>query len=206
MATSMPLLSPNEIRQTGANIMNKRNAVVGAGASLVLLLLAAWWLGWFNREDDLIAEIKQIASQPEAQQNPDVMRDAMRKQFEGVPPEQRMQMFEQLAPVIVPLMMARMTADINQLLALPEDQRIREIDKKIDEMARGGGPPRAPGRGNGGGPPNVDPKRMGEMQKKMLDWTTPEQRTTMQLGMKMFAERMTQRGMEPPPMPGGGFF
>jgi hypothetical protein len=40
----------------------------------------------------------------------------------------------------------------------------------------------------------------------MLDWITPDQRAKFQSGMQMFSDRMKQRGMTPPPMPGGGFF
>ena len=69
--------------------------------------------------------------------------------------------------------------------------------------AAGGGP----GGAGGGGPPNMDPKKMDEFRKKMLDWTTPEQRAKFENGMQMFNERLKERGLEPRrPAPGGGFF
>jgi len=46
---------------------------------------------------------------------------------------------------------------------------------------------------------------MEEMQKKWLAYTTPDQRAKMDNGMQMFAARMKERGLTPPPMRGAGF-
>jgi hypothetical protein len=191
--------------------MNTKNAVMGGGAGTVLLLLLAWWLGWFHREDEFVAEIRELATAPQSDENRDAMRDAMRERFQGVPEDQRMQVFEQLAPVFIPMMMARFETEYDKFMAMTPEERNRELDRRINEMAardRPGGPGGGPGGfgGQRGARPNMDPKKMDEFRKKMLGWTTPEQRSKMQNGMQMFAERMRQRGMEPPPMPGGGFF
>ena len=94
-------------------------------------------------------------------------------------------------------------------MAMTPDERNRELDKRIDEMQRGRG--RRQRQGGQGGPgggarPQIEPKKMAEMNQKMLDWVTPDQRAKFQNGMKMFGDRMKQRGMTPPQMPGGGFF
>jgi hypothetical protein len=40
----------------------------------------------------------------------------------------------------------------------------------------------------------------------MLAWTTPSQRAKWDNGIQIFTNRMKERGLTPPPMPGGGFF
>jgi hypothetical protein len=92
----------------------------------------------------------------------------------------------------------------------PEQQRT-EIDKEIDKyqkraaagqtFGQNGG-----GGGDGGGRPQMDPAKAAALQKKMLAWTTPEQRAKFQNGMMLFSNRMKERGLTPPQMPGGGFF
>jgi hypothetical protein len=72
-------------------------------------------------------------------------------------------------------------------------------------MEARGGPPGG-GPGGGGGRPQMDPKKMDEFRKKMLGWTTPEQRSKFENGMKMFNDRRIERGLQPmPPFGGGGF-
>jgi hypothetical protein len=185
--------------------MNAKNATIGGGTAIVLLLLLAWWLGWFQREDEFVAEIREIAAAPESDENRDAMRDAMRERFQGVPEEQRAQMFEQLAPIFIPIMMARFETEYDKFITLSPEEQNRKLDERIDEMTKRGGPRGGPG-GQGAGRPAQDPKKMAEFQKKMLGWTTPEQRSKMQNGMDRFANRMKERGLTPPPMPGGGFF
>jgi hypothetical protein len=186
--------------------MNKK--LVGGVTAILLLLLGAWWMGWLTeQEDPLITQMREIAAAPPEQRDDPAVRDQFRERMEGMNEEQRAAMFEQMAPILMPLMMTRFTAEYDKFMAMSPEDRNRELDKRIDEMQARGGPGGggAPG-GRGGGPPNMDPQKAAEFQKKMLGWTTPEQRSKMQNGMQMFAERMKQRGMEPPPMRGGGFF
>lgn len=202
--------------------MNKKT-IAGGVVALLLFVLGAWWMGWFHQEEKFVAEIRELAAEPQTKENQQAMRNVMRERFEGVPEDQRMAVFEQLAPIFIPMMMSRFTADYDKLMAMSPEDRIKEIDRKIDEFAKRGGPPGMGGRGpGGGGPPGgaggpggpggggnrpqMDPKKMAEFQKKMLAWTTPEQRSKMDNGMQMFTARMKERGMDPPPMPGGGFF
>ncbi|HYO24480.1 MAG TPA: hypothetical protein VEQ85_05975 [Lacipirellulaceae bacterium] len=187
--------------------MDKKDAIVGGVAALLVLLLGAWWLGYFETEDVLVVKVRELAEQPQTDETREAFGEAMKARFEGIPEDQRRQVFEQMAPVLVPLMMSQMTSEIDRVLALPEAERNREIDKRIDEMTKGGRRPGGPrGGGPGGGGGNRDPKEMAERQKKFLSWTTPEQRASLQNGFQAFSDRMKERGMDPPPMPGGGFF
>jgi hypothetical protein len=188
--------------------MNKK--IVGGGVTaILLLLLGAWWMGWLTeQEDPLITQMREIAAAPPEQRDDPAVREQFRERIQGMNDEQRAAMFEQMAPIFIPLMMTRFTAEYDKFMAMSPEERNRELDKRIDEMQARGGPGGGGGGGPGGGPgrANMDPKKMAEFQKKMLGWTTPEQRSKMQNGMQMFTDRMKQRGMDPPPMPGGGFF
>ncbi len=187
-----------------------RNVIVGSVTLLVLMALAAWNWGWFEREPEIVAELRTLAEQPQTKENEGALRDAMRKQFENVPEDQRMAVFEQLAPVFIPMMMARFETEYDKFAAMSPEEQNRELDRRIDEMRKRGGSrgPGSPGGGGGtgSGRPQMDPKKMDAFQKKMLAWTTPEQRAKFDNGVQMFRNRMEQRGMSPPPMPGGGFF
>jgi hypothetical protein len=186
--------------------MNKK--IVGGGVTaILLLLLGAWWMGWLTeQEDPLITQMREIAAAPPEQRDDPAVREQFRERMQGMTDEQRAAMFEKMMPIFIPMMMSRMTAEYDRFMAMSPEDRNRELDKRIDEMAARGGPGGFGGGGGGGGRPNMDPKRMAEFQKKMLGLTTPEQRSKMQNGMQMLANRMKERGMTPPQFPGGGFF
>jgi hypothetical protein len=182
--------------------MNK-NWIIGGVLLVLLLLIGAWWLGWFHRDDPFVAEVKALAAQPQNKDNDNAMRDMMRERMQGLSEEQRMAMFEKVAPIFIPLMAARFEQEYDKFMALPEAERNKELDKRIAEMKRRGPPE---GGGGGGARPNIDPKKMDEFRKKMLDWVTPEQRGKFQNGMQLFNARLQQQGMQPVSPPGGGFF
>jgi hypothetical protein len=177
-----------------------RKWIEGGVAVILLLLVAAWWLGWFHREDPIVAEVKELAAQPQSKDNDRAMRDMMRERMQGLTEEQRMAMFEKMAPIFIPLMAARFEQEYDKFMALSEEERNKELDKRIAEMKSRGGPPRGEG-----GRPNVDAKKMDEFRKKMLDWVTPEQRGKFQNGVQLFNARLEQQGMQPISV-GGGFF
>jgi hypothetical protein len=190
---------------------------IGGGAGLVaLLLVVAWWMGWFHREDPLIAQTRAaIATMQEQKQEPapeqrNALRAAWEDRMKGLNDEQRMAMFEQLMPLVMPMFMQQFEARYDKFMAMTPAEQRAELDKRIDEMQKrmasgqGGGGPF--GGGGGGNRPQMDPAKAAEFQKKMLAWTTPEQRAKFQNGMMMFSNRMKERGLNPPPMPGGGFF
>ncbi len=190
--------------------MNKKHSLAGATILLVLAALG-WALGWFGEgKDPAIAELEQLRDEQFAKRNEmtederQAGRQAFGEKMQGLSEEQRLAFFESSAPIFMKMMEAR----LDHFLALsPEEQRA-ELDKRIDEsLAReknrggavaGGGP-----RGDRpGGPPT--PQKMDEFRKKMLDWTTPEQRAKFQTTMQMYNDRLKERGLEP--RRGGRFF
>jgi hypothetical protein len=195
--------------------MSNRNATAGV-ALVVACLIWAWAFGWFEggkayNDDPVVAELEKLRDEnvPKMESMSEDQRraegEAFRKRMEGLSEQQRMAFFESSMPVFVPMMARQFEQRYDKFMAMsPEEQR-KELDKRIDEMeARGQG---GPGGGGGrGGPRNMDPKRAETMRKKMLDWTTPEQRAKFERGMELMNERREQRGLAPMPGPGGGFF
>jgi hypothetical protein len=186
----------------------KKSEVCGMVAVAMLAILVAWFYGWFDgknySDDPQVAALEKerdanaetFMNMPEDQRR--TAGEAFRKQMEGLTPEQRQAFMESSMAVFVPLMAKQFEKRYDDFMAMsPEEQRA-ELDKRINEMeARGG--QGGPGRG---GPPNMDPKRMDEFRKKMLDYTTPEQRAKFDNGIQIFNKRRQERGL-PPVGPGG---
>lgn len=169
----------------------KQSLGSGAGA-LVVALLLAWQLGWFSSEDKFVAELKTLAAAPPSDDTRNAMRDLMRSRFEGTTPEQRQAMFEQMAPVFMPMIFQRFESEYDRFMAMSPQERNKELDRRIDEMEK-----RNPG---GRGAPfggNASPAQVDSFRKKMLDWTTPDQRAKFEDGMRMMNDRRKQRGLQP---------
>ncbi len=187
----------------------KKNWLAGGAALVLVLLTGAWLTGWFDRQDALVAEVREIAAKPQSKENDNAMRDLMRERMQGLNPEQRVQMLEQLAPIFIPIMAARFEQEYDKFMAMSEADRNKELDKRIAEMQKRGGPGMAGNRSEGGGPggggrANMDPKKVDEFRKKMLDWVTPAQRGKFQNGMQLFNARLKEKGLPPVGPPGGG--
>lgn len=182
----------------------------GITALGIVLLTLAWWLGWFAREDELVAQTRAVMEKPRDEQTKEEqhdLRDAWRERFRGLSDEQRQAMFETMMPVFIPLMMGQFEREYDKYMAMtPEEQRAK-LDARIDSMERRGGPGGQGAQGGGGGGPrNMDPKRMAEFQKKWLAFTTPEQRAKLDNGIQIFNNRREERGLQPIQIPGGGMF
>ncbi|TWU21979.1 hypothetical protein [Bythopirellula polymerisocia] len=190
--------------------MNNKNALIGVA---ILLVLAVIGWGWYGGKDPALAELEKLRDEQFARRNEvteeeqKAGRQAFGEKMKGLSEEQRRSFFESSAPFFMKMMEAR----LDQFLALTPEEQKKELDKKIDEsLARqknGGGPTAGGGPGGGrpgGGPPT--PQKVDEFRKKMLDWTTPEQRAKFQTTMQMYNDRMKQRGLDPKAGGGGGRF
>jgi hypothetical protein len=185
----------------------KDHKILCGVTAFAVLIFAAWAWGWFDTgqysEDPKVAELEKFRDANITQgEPPREVRQEMRDKMEGLSPEQRMAFFESSMPIFVPMMAKRFEEEYDKFAALsPEEQR-KKLDERIDEMEKRGGPG-GPGGPSGNRPP-IDSKKMNEIAKKMLDWTTPDQRTKFENGMRMMNERRAERGLQPlPPM--GGF-
>jgi len=197
--------------------MNK-NAIKGVICVVVAALIWAWALGWFEgkeySDDPVVAELEKLRDEnvPKLETMPEserrAQRDAFGERMKGLTEEQRMAFFESSMPIFVPMMARQFEKRYDEFVKMsPEEQR-KELDKRIDDMkARGGPGGRGGAEGRRGGPRNIDPKKAEQFRKKMLDWTTPEQRAKFENGISAMNDRLKERGMDPlPPGPGGGMF
>lgn len=188
----------------------KDNRVVYGIAALTVLIFAAWAWNWIDagqyNDDPAVAELERLRDANVTEgQPPREFRDEMRSKMEGLTDEQRQAFFESSMPIFIPMMAKRFEQDYDKFMKMTPEEQKKEMDKRIDEMEARGGPPGG-GPGGRGGPPQMDPKKMDEFRKKMLDWTTPEQRSKFENGMRIFNERRQERGLQPlPPFGGGGF-
>ena len=189
--------------------MNNR-AISAVAALVAACLIWAWAFGWFEakqyHEDPAVAELEKerdaafakMDQLTEAQQRE--QGRALRQKASGLTPDQRMALFESSMPIIVPMFMKRFENEYDKYMAMsPEEQR-KELDKRIDEMESRA----ASGNGGGGrgGPSNMDPKKVESFRKKMLDWTTPQQRAKFENGIQIMNARRNERGLPPMPRPG----
>lgn len=182
-----------------------------AGIVVALLLALAWQRGWFEREAPEIAELREIAAQPPTKEKEQAVRNTVREQMQAIPTDEgRRNYFETAAPILIPMMAMQFEANYDQFMKMSAEEQRKELDKRIDEMEarRKSGQPQGPPRpADGGNRPPMDPKRADEMQKKMIAYTTPQQRAKFEDGMRRFNERRKERGLEPlPPFGRGGRF
>lgn len=173
--------------------MEKKH-VIGA---LVLLLLFAG-VGWalFAGEDAELAEAKQMRDDmlnnmhKMSDEERRATRDAFRQRANTLSEDQR----RELGRGFRQFMMQR----VDQLLAMPREEQVQELDKWIDRMeerrqnreANGG-----EGRGGRGG--NMTPEQRDQRRKQGLDRTSPEMRGKMDTMKDLINERREERGLEP---------
>jgi hypothetical protein len=207
--------------------MNKK-LTLGVAATIVVGLLAAWAFGWFASSnyssDPQVAELEKLRDETivKQMQFPDSSRpakseapspeeqtqranaEAFRDKIGELSEEQRESFFERSMPLFIEKFSEQFNKRYDNLMAMTPDERRKELDKAIDQMekrgAGGGGP------GGKGGPQRMDPQKMDEFRKKMLDWTTPDQRAKFENSIQMLNDRRKERGLEPMGGPGGGFF
>jgi hypothetical protein len=194
--------------------MNDKRVLYSVGALLLLIIALQMWSGAEGpqySDDPMVAELEKerdanigkFESLPEEQRR--AQGEQFREKMQTLSPEQQQTFFESSMPVWMPMMAKRFEEDYDKLVAMtPEEQR-KELDRRIDGMEAGfrGGGPGGPGRG---GRPPVSPEKMDEIGKKMLDWTTPDQRSKFENGMRMMNDRRKERGLAPMPQFGGGGF
>jgi hypothetical protein len=185
--------------------MKDHKALYGITA-LVVLIFAAWIWGWLDTgqysDDPAVAELEKFRdANIDNGEAPGEMREQMRAKMEGLSEQQRMAFFESSMPIFMPMMAKRFEQEYDEFAKLsPEEQR-KKLDERIDQMEKRGGPG-GPG-GPGAGRPQMDPKKMSEFRKKMLDWTTPDQRAKFESGMQIMNKRRNERGLPPLPTMGG---
>lgn len=169
------------------------------GATLILLLLAG--VGWalFSGEDAELVEMKQMRDdmlqnmEKMSEEDRRASRDEFRQRAESLTEDQR----RELGRGFRQFMMQR----VDNLLAMPREQQVAELDKWIDRMEerrqnRGDGEGRERGgrEGRGG---DMSPAQRDQRRKERLDRSTPEMRAKMDAMKDLINDRREERGLEP---------
>ena len=179
-----------------------RNHYAIAGLVVVALLGVAWAMGWIGddgySDDPAVAELEQLRdkSLTKPQEERADMRRDFSERMRQLEPQQRQAFMESSMPIFAKMMEQR----IDEFLALPPEEQQKRLDERIDQMEQWREEREAEGKAPGGPPwgaGNMSPDKQDEMRKKMLDWTTPDQRAKFEQAMNMMNDRRSERGLEP---------
>lgn len=183
--------------------------MIGSVIAIGLLALAAWALGWPERKDPTVVELEKLRDEGIArreqmtEQEQQESREEFGERMRELSEEQRQTFFQSSMPMFLKMF----EAQTDRFLAMSSEEQRKEMDSRIDAMqaaqAQGqNGPPGGSG-GFGGNGQQPSPQQMDEFRKRMLDWTSPEQRAKFDAAFEKYNKRLQERGISPP---GGGFF
>jgi len=192
--------------------------------SLLALGTSAWWL-WPKSEDPQVTKVKEMqaklfsgsstktfappANKQEAEERRQQFAE-LRKEAEKLTPEQQKEMMK-----TPPAFVQQMQAEIEKFALMKAADRKKYLDKRIDEMegwrklmqpvaaiagAAKGGAGAAKSTDDGQRRPFGGMSR-DDWRRNMLDNSSPKQRAQMSEFFREFQIRLSQRGMEPLPMP-----
>ena len=192
--------------------MKKRKVTIGIVSVLILVLGAAWALGYFHRGNPAFAELNQLRDQMRTAPEADRQRlgDQFRQKLDGLSEGQRREFFESNRGQFRQDMQKRMT----EFFAMSPADQNKRLDDIIDQMQKwqqraansgtGGGVRNGQGGGGwpGGGGRNMTDGAREQARKQFLDNSNPADRGMMDKFGAMLGARMQQRGIQPPA--GGG--
>jgi hypothetical protein len=192
--------------------MDWRKTAIGA-IVVMLLIGAAWALGWLGGTDSEVAELQALQAQmfgselPEAQRQ--LVRDQFRQRVEGLTDVQRRALFsasrdawrqraEQRMDEFFTLSSAEQTKRLDEML--------NRIDQRQNERRQNSGAANRASRGNGDrrGGRNMTEAQRDARAKRRLDRTSPKQRAQWAAFRQKLEERARQRGIDPGALPGRG--
>jgi hypothetical protein len=184
--------------------MEKRNWVISGVVFLLLLVVAAWVLGWFGA-DPAIAKLQEIGEQMSEPNLPDAQRDQLRDQFrqqmQSLSEDQRRAFFNSNRDQ----WQARSQQRMDQFFAMPKTEQIKQLDQTIKRMSQprtnqpGGGRGNAGGGGRGpGGGRGMTESQREERSKRRLDGSTPKMRAQYSEYRRMLDQRAQQLGVNLP--------
>lgn len=174
--------------------MNKKNTIT---ATVILALLAgvAWAL--FSGEDAEVAEAKQMRDDL-FQKVETMSRDERRANFESLREKTR-DFSEDQRRAFGQGMRQFFMKRVDKLLAMPPEERNKELDKWIDRMEEWGanreGREGREGRGDRGG--DMTSAERDQRRKQRLDRSTPEMRAKMDRMKDLINDRREERGLDP---------
>lgn len=188
--------------------MKKRKAIVSMALTVLLIGLAAWAFGFFNRTDSAIAELQQIGDQMRDQNLTDAQRNQLRSDFrqrmDSMTEDQRRAFFDANRDQ----WSGRMQQRMDEFFAVSKADQQKRLDDVLNRIVasrkssqQGSG---QANRGNRGGRSTTDAQRE-QRSKQRLDRTTPTMRAQFTEFRKQLNARAQQRGIQLGDHRGGGF-
>ena len=190
----------------------RTNIIIACAAALVALALGIGVYHWSGKKEPNLEEFKALVAEegPPTEERTEAMKKSLEKETGNLNDEQKGKFFyNTLLPALISVQANRLGKEYDKLLAMSEEDRNRELDRRIDEIMRKNTKPTG-GNQPGGDKPGPWMSGMSEADReafalKMLDTLTPEVRAKLDNGSKLMQQRMNQRGITPPDVPGGLF-
>jgi hypothetical protein len=205
----IPIRRPVPRRPAAIHVLPKKQKHVTKGlwifvAAAVLLvgLGVAWAAGLFS-SDPRIAEIEDLqAKMADPSLSEKDRRAVMGEMFQkmgALPEDMRVKVFQSGPPTA---MMEGQVKHIGEVLAMPPDKQIAELDREIDRavnMSKGqGGPPRAGGQGPGGPDPGGPGQSPNAGLNRIRSSIPVDARAQFNIWRQLVKARAIQRGITMP--------
>jgi hypothetical protein len=187
------------------------------GVVILLVGIAAWAFGFFDRTDPAIAELQQLGSQAFDRNLPDAQRDQLRQEFrqkmDGLSDDQRRAYFDANRSQWD----ARAQERMDQYFTLTKVEQQKRLDEILDRIVKARSTQQQAnstqrnqndrrGDANRGGRRNMTEAQREERSKSRLDRSTPRMRAQMTAFRKQLETRAQQRGINMgDPGRGGGW-
>lgn len=175
---------------------NSRAKLVAAGIGLTAaLLLAAWLLGYFERDDSFSSD-PQVADLQRAMLEPGTAnKKLLLQKYKQLTPEQRQEFDTRKMLMSLP----QQEQKLRDFFALPQEEQWEQIDREIDtkEAKRQQAGTATPPKGNRQIGTNTNPQRIMSMKQEWTANASPELRSMMERRIQMLNQRREQRGLRP---------
>lgn len=194
----------------------KKKVTIG-GVVILLVGIAAWAFGFFDRTDPAIAELQQLGSQAFDRNLPDAQRDQLRQEFrqkmDGLSDDQRRAFFDANRSQWD----ARAQERMDEYFKLTKVEQQKRLDEILDRIVKARSTQQQAnatqrnqndrrGDANRGGRRNMTEAQREERSKSRLDRSTPRMRAQMTAFRKQLETRAQQRGINMgDPGRGGGW-
>jgi len=183
--------------------MNKRKAIVSMVLTVLLVGLAAWAFGFFNRTDSAIAELQQIGNQMWDRNLTDAQRNQLRSDFrqrmDSMTENQRRAFFDSNRDQWTGRMQQRM----DEFFAMSKADQQKRLDDILNRVAaarnssqQGNGQANRGNRGGNRGGRNMTDAQREQRSKQRLDRTSPKMRAQFAEFRKQLDTRAQQRGIQ----------
>jgi hypothetical protein len=182
--------------------VQERNTII----VVILIVIAVvaggyvWTADWFATDESDLVELTHIFDDgPPTPERGKEIDQVIDRHTKGMSENQQNEFFlNTMLPILVPIMVKRHSDEYDKLMAMSPEERNRELDRRIDEEARDGGPFGGPDGPDGDDDPDPTAEQINKFRAKLLDMITPDQRAKLSNLRMLMEQRMAERGIESP--------